>query len=306
MDATGSLDEIAVFVHVVQAGSFTAAARQRNVPKSTLSRAVSRLEEVMRARLLLRSSRKIALTEAGRAFYDRAAPHVAGLRDAAEALDADDQPQGTLRLTAPPDLGAFLGELLVRFSARYPLVRFDVDLSTRLQNLIEERFDAALRAAGVMDDTSLVARRILTGERQLFASPTYLARRGAPATPEELAGHECVLFRPVDGRSEWSLEGLDGEERQVTVTGRIDGNDFSMVHAAAVAGAGIALLPAFPITRVSEDARLLRVLPGWVSTPSGSLHFVYPAARHVPKKVVAFRDFVLESFGQPLPRVGRG
>src|SRR5271170_8459619 len=127
MDATGSLDEIAVFVHVVQAGSFTAAARQRNVPKSTLSRAVSRLEEVMHARLLQRSSRKIALTEAGRAFYDRAAPHIAGLRDAADALDAEDQPQGTLRLTAPPDAGSgFLGELLVRFTARYPRVNLDV------------------------------------------------------------------------------------------------------------------------------------------------------------------------------------
>lgn len=305
MDATRSLDEIAVFVHVVQAGSFTAAARQRNVPKSTLSRAVSRLEETMRARLLQRSSRKIALTEAGRAFYDRAAPHVAGLRDAAEALDAEDQPQGTLRITAPPESGAgFLGELLVRFTARYPLVRLDVDLSARAQNLIEEGFDVALRAAVAIDDPSLTARRILTPEVRLFASPAYLARRGVPATPEDLVDHECVLFRPVEGRNEWRLTGPDGEERVVTVTGRIGGNDFALVRAAAAAGAGIAMLPTFPAGRELDDGAVVRVLHGW-SRPSASLYFVYPTGRHLPKKVVVFRDFVLESFGQPVPRVAR-
>jgi DNA-binding transcriptional LysR family regulator len=305
MDATGSLDEIAVFVHVVQAGSFTAAARQRNVPKSTLSRAVSRLEEVMRARLLQRSSRKIALTEAGRAFYDRAAPHIAGLRDAADALDADDQPQGTLRITAPPDAGsAFLGELLVRFMARYPLVHVYVDLSTRQQNLVEEGFDAALRAVMVIGDSSLVARRIVTPEMRLFASPSYLARRGVPETPEDLADHECVLFRPLDARAEWSFTGPDGEERRVSVTGRIGGNDFSLLRAMASAGAGITVLPTFTDAREPDDGSLVRVLPGW-SRPSASLYFVYPTARHVPKKVIAFRDFVLETFGQPLPRGGR-
>jgi DNA-binding transcriptional LysR family regulator len=305
MDATGSLDEIAVFVHVVQAGSFTAAARQRNVPKSTLSRAVSRLEEVMRTRLLQRTSRKIALTEAGRAFYDRAAPHIAGLRDAADALDAEDQPQGTLRLTAPPDTGSFLGELLVRFTARYPLVNLDVDLSTRRQNLIEEGYDAALRAAVLMDDPGLVARRVVTAQMRTFASPAYLARRGVPAAPEDLAEHDCVLFRPVEGRAEWILDGPDGEERTVTVTGRIGGNDFTLVRTAAIAGAGIALLPTFALSREPDGVSLVPVLSAW-SRPSASMYFVYPMARHVPKKVIAFRDFVLEAFGQPLPRTGRG
>jgi DNA-binding transcriptional LysR family regulator len=156
----------------------------------------------------------------------------------------------------------------------------------------------------LIDDPALVARRILTAEMRLFASPAYLARRGAPAAPENLADHECVLFRPVDGRSEWSLGGPDGEERIVTVTGCIGANDFSMVRAAAVAGAGIAMLPTFAGTRQPDEPSLVRVLRGW-SKPSAGLHFVYPAARHVPKKVVAFRDFVLESFGQPLPRLGR-
>jgi DNA-binding transcriptional LysR family regulator len=305
MDATGSLDEIAVFVHVVQAGSFTAAARQRNVPKSTLSRAVTRLEEAVRARLLQRTSRSISLTEAGRAFYDRAAPHIAGLRDAAEALDSEDQPQGTLRITAAPDAGeGFLGEALVRFTARYPLVHVEVDLSARRSNLIEEGFDGAIRATMKVDDASLVARRLFTSETHLFASPAYLARRGTPAALEDLTAHDCVLFRPVEGKNRWTLSGSGGEERTVDVTGRLAGADFAFVHAALRAGAGIGTMPSFLATRSLAEGTLVRVLPGW-SQAAGTLFFVYPAARHVPRKVIAFRDFMLESFGRPVPR-GRG
>jgi DNA-binding transcriptional LysR family regulator len=305
MNATGSLDEIAVFVHVVQAGSFTAAARQRRVPKSTLSRAVTRLEESMQARLLQRSSRKLALTEVGRSFYDRAAPHIAGLRDAAEALDHEDQPQGTLRITAAPDAGeGFLGEMLVRFTARYPRIQVEVDLSARRLNLVEEGFDAAIRAAMRVDDASLVARRLLTSEIQLFASPTYVARRGAPATLEDLTGHDCVLFRPVEGRSRWTLAGPGEEERSVDVTGRVAGADFAFVHAALRAGAGIGIMPSFLATRSLAEGSLVRVLPGFCRA-SATVFFVYPAARHVPRKVIALRDFMLESFGRPAPR-GRG
>jgi DNA-binding transcriptional LysR family regulator len=299
MIGPGNLDEIAVFVHVVQAGSFTGAARQRNVPKSTLSRAVSRLEETLHTRLLQRTSRKIALTEAGRAFYDRAAPHIAGLRDATEALDADDQPQGALRITAAPDAGeAFLGEVLVRFTARYPQVRVEVDLSARRQNLVEEGYDCALRAAMTIDDASLVARRLVTSEMQLFASPGYLAARGTPATLEDVPGHACVLFRPVDGRSTWTFTGSNGEEKSAEVTGRVAGSDFAFIHAALRAGAGIGYLPSFQATRSLADGSLQRVLPGWHRL-SATLWLVYPASRHVPRKVLAFRDFLLESFGEP-------
>jgi DNA-binding transcriptional LysR family regulator len=296
MDATGSLDEIAVFVHVVQAGSFTAAARQRGVPKSTLSRAVTRLEDAMHARLLRRSPRKIALTDAGRAFFDRAAPHVAGLREATESLDPEDQPAGTLRVTAAPDTGdAFLGELLVQFTARYPLLQVDVDLSTRKVNLVEDGFDVALRAALRIDDTSLVARRLLGTELHLFASPAYLARRGTPVTPEQLAEHDCVLFRPVNGRSEWTYPGPDGQERQVSVTGRLAGNDFAFIRSVLLMGAGIGPLPSFLGGRDAAAGTLVRVLPA-MSRGAATLFIVYPASRHVPRKVIVFRDFVLESF----------
>lgn len=298
MDATEHLDEIAVFVHVVKAGSFTAAARQRGVPKSTLSRAVTRLEEAMRAPLLRRSSRTLALTDAGRAFFDRAAPHIAGIADAAEsALSREDQPHGVLRITAPVDLGeAILADLLVRFLARYPMIRVEVDLSSRRVNLLEEGIDVALRAAPKLDDAALVARKLGGTGAQLFASPAYLARRGAPATPEELVDHECVLFRPEDGKNEWLLEGPSGPTR-VVVTGRIGGGDFAFLRAALRTGAGIGLLPAFSAARDLAEGHLVRVLPGW-SRAAGTLYVVYPVSRHVPKKVIAFRDFVLDHVKQ--------
>lgn len=295
MDATEHLDEIAAFIHVVKAGSFTAAARQRGVPKSTLSRAVTRLEEAMSGRLLRRSSRSIALTDAGRAFFDRAAPHIAGLTDAAESgLGKDDQPQGLLRLTAPVDVGeSFLADLVVRFTSRYPLLRVDVDLSSRRVNLIEEGIDVALRAARKMDDASLVARRVSGTEAHLFASPSYLARRGAPAAPEDLANHDCVIFRPLDGKSDLRLQGPNGEQA-MAVTGRIAATDFTFVRAVLRAGAGIGMLPAFSAARDVSDGHLVRVLPGWTRA-AGTLYVVYPVTRHLPRKVAVFRDFVLEN-----------
>lgn len=294
MDATQHLDEIAVFVHVVKAGSFTAAARQRGVPKSTLSRAVTRLEEVMRARLLRRSSRTLALTDAGRAFYDRAAPHIAGIADAAESsLAREEQPHGLLRVTAPVDVGeSFLADLLVRFLARYPLIRVEVDLSSRRVNLLEEGVDVALRAAGKLDDAGLVAKKLGATAAQLFASPAYLARRGAPTTPEELTEHDCVLFRPEDGQNEWLLEGPSGPTT-VVVKGRIGGGDFAFLRAAVRTGAGIGVLPAFTAARDLAEGHLVRVLPGW-SRAAGTLYLVYPLSPHLPRKVVVFRDFVIE------------
>ncbi|UQA57238.1 LysR family transcriptional regulator [Polyangium aurulentum] len=300
------LDEIEVFVEVVEAGSFAAAARRRGVPKSTLSRAVDRLEDTLKARLLERSSRKLVLTDAGQAFVAQTAPHVAGLRDAAKAVgERSGTPEGTLRITAPGDVGeAFLAELLVRFLARHPLVRVDVDLSSQLRNLVEAGFDVGLRAStrGALDPT-LVARRVTSMEAQLFASPAYLARRGTPRTPEELASHECVLFRSEDGRNELTLDGPDGTS-SVTLSGRINGRDFSFVRAALRAGAGVGSLPAFMATEDLAAGRLVRVLPSF-GRAVGVLFVVYPAARHVPRKVIAFRDFVLESLGGATDSFGR-
>ncbi|MFO0645979.1 MAG: LysR family transcriptional regulator [Polyangiales bacterium] len=295
------LDEIAVFVQVVEAGSFTAAARKRAVPKSTLSRGVARLEDALRTPLLQRTARKVALTDAGRVFYERVAPHVAGLRDAAVvAGEREEQPRGTLRVTAPVDIGeALLADVFVRFAAKNPHVKLDVDLSARTVNLVEEGFDVAIRASQRLKDSTLVARKLCEPETHLYASPLYLARKPAPQKPEELSKHDCVLFRPVDGQAEWPLAN-NGVERHFTASGRLGGNEFSFVRSMLRAGAGVGPLPGFFAAMDVADGRLVRVLPEW-SWGSVSIFIVYPGARHIPKKVTVFRDFLIEAFRPATP-----
>ncbi len=288
------LDEIEAFVRVVEAGSFTGAAKQLGVPKSTLSRALSRLEDATRIRLLRRSTRSIALTEPGRRFFDHVAPHVGGLRDAMTVLsDEDEQPQGLLRVTMPVDVGeALLAEPLVRFTARYPQVQLDVDASGRLVNLVEEGFDVAIRASSKLKDSSLVARKVAQTELHLFASPAYVARRGVPRTLADLADHDVVNFQSPGGRTD--ITGLRGDKKNAS---RISTSEFAFLRALIRAGAGIGPLPSFHAFGDCADGRLVRVVPEFARS-AAALYVVYPSAKHTPKKVIAFRDFVIETFEQ--------
>jgi DNA-binding transcriptional LysR family regulator len=198
-----------------------------------------------------------------------------------------------LRITAAPDAGELLSNVVVSFAARYPSVCVQVELSTRVVNLVAEGFDAGLRAALRLRDAAVMARLLARTELQLFASPTYVARRGMPAQVDELGRHECVLFRAQNQHAEWRLQGPEGA-RKVRVAGRIDCNEFPFVRAALVAGAGIGHLPGFFARDDVAAGRLVRVLPQW-ATAGGGLYFVYPRARHVPKRVLAFRDILIEN-----------
>ncbi len=298
MNATlPSLDLLVVFVDVVEAGSLTAAALRRGVPKSTVSRALTRLEDSLGARLLERGARRVALTAEGRALYAEASPHLAGLREITGSIgDRPGELKGVLRFTAPADfVESGLGELVLRFAARHPGLRVEVDLSARLVDIVGEGFDLALRVTPRVTDPSMVAREISTGNLQLFASPGYLARRPAPRTPTELTGHTMVIFRPKDGRAEWVLEGPGKEIAHVAAEGRIGGNEFAFIRAALRAGAGIGQLPQYVGSADVAEAKLVRVLPEW-EMPVSPIWLVYPATKHIPRRVKAFRDFVLEWF----------
>ncbi|WP_437618969.1 LysR family transcriptional regulator [Sorangium sp. So ce1151] len=287
------LDEIAAFARVAELGSFTAAAAQLGVPKSTVSRAVTRLEEGLKVRLLQRSPRAVALTDAGRRFFGDVAPHIAGLRDAAQALDAyQGQPQGLIRLSAPPDGGeSFLGEMLVEFAARYPLLTLEVDLSSRQVDLLREGFDVAIRATRGPLDSSLVARKLFDSDVQLFAAPSYLARRGTPRALEELADHERVVFLPSARRGQWPVDDARSV-RDAMATGRIATDNFQLIRATLRAGGGIGPLPRVLAAPDLASGRLVHVLPEW-SQRAGTAYLVYPSARHVARNVAVFRDFVL-------------
>jgi DNA-binding transcriptional LysR family regulator len=286
------LNRVATFVRVVEEGGFTAAARVLGLPKSSVSRAVALLEADLGARLLRRSTRKIALTEAGAAFYERASRGLAAVSEAREVVtDLEARLRGPIRITSPVDAGVWmLAPVVAAFAALHPEVHVEVVLTGRVVDLVEEGFDLALRAGPVRDE-ALVARRLPPIDVALYASRAYLAARGAPARVSDLAAHRCVLFRATRGRAVWTLTDGAGEEESVEVSGAIGADDFSFVAHAVAAGAGIGLVPAF-IASADRDAELVRVLPGW-SAPGAPVHLVHPSTRYVPRRVAAFRDFAL-------------
>jgi DNA-binding transcriptional LysR family regulator len=288
----------AIFVRVVDEGGFSAAARALRLPKSSVSRAVSLLEEDLGARLLQRSTRKIRLTEAGSAFYERASRGIAGLEEAGSAVaDLHASLRGPVRVTAPVDAGVWvLAPLVARFVALHPAVHLDLLLTNRVVDLVAEGVDFALRA-GQMRDSSLLARRLRPIDAALFAAPDYLARRGTPASVAELAQHDCILFRPDRGRATWTLTGPTGTET-VDVTGPVGGDDFAFVQRIVVAGTGIGLVPTFLCQAAAGEGTLVRVLPDHAMRGAG-FNLVYPSARYLPLRAAAFRDFLLAELAAP-------
>lgn len=288
------LNEIAVFAKVVQTGSFTRAARELDMPKSTVSRKVSELEAQLQARLLQRTTRKLGLTDAGRAFYPYSARIVAEVEEARRAVgDLQGVPRGALRVTAPVSLD-LLGPVFASFLARYPEVELDVLCTDRLVNLVEEGFDVGIRA-GRLADSTLVARALGTLHRKLVASPKYLARRRAPRRPSELAKHDCLVFGPTAPRQVWQLEGAEGSV-EVAVRARMVSNDLNLLREAVLAGQGIMLLPARQCAEEIEKGRLRGVLPDY-SSLSTPLSAVYPSTRHLSPKVSAFVEHLREALG---------
>lgn len=293
------LDDLDVFVRVIEAESMSAAARALGVPKSTVSRAVSRLEDALRVRLLQRTSRALAATDAGRALFAEAQPHVIALRGATDVVSAlVETPRGSLKVTAPNDLAnMFLADVFTRFVQRYPDVSLEVVLTPRTVDIVAEGFDVAIRA-GTLRDSSLVARKVADAESAVYAAPAYLARRGTPRTPAELSAHDCVLFRAQRGRSRWTLEpraGERGDKVVVEVGGHLGADDFGFVRAAALAGAGVALMPVFLGQDEVKQGRLVRLFPH-LGSRVGAMYLVHASGRHVPRKIVVFRDFLVEAF----------
>jgi DNA-binding transcriptional LysR family regulator len=289
------LNHVAVFTRVVDLESFTAAAKQLGLPKSSVSRTVTRLEEELGVRLLQRTTRKLHLTEAGQAYYERARVALGSLEEAAlAASNLSVEPRGIVRMTAPGDMGVLnLPGLVARFVRKYPLVHVEVSLSARTVDLIAEGFDLAVRA-GKLRDSSLVARRIGSDSLGIFASAAYLRRRGRPKVLADLAQHECVLFRATNGKAEWRLLGPKGEE-SVTVRGPINGDEMGFVQQAVAAGAGIGLLPRIAVRLVARSGAQLEnihLLPEY-SLVGGDLSVVTPSTRFQSAAVTAFRDFLV-------------
>ncbi|MCB9558146.1 MAG: LysR family transcriptional regulator [Deltaproteobacteria bacterium] len=290
------LNEILVFAKVVQSGSFIGASRDLGMPKSTVSRKISELEERLGARLLHRTTRKLRLTDVGHAFYQHAERVVAEAEEAKLVVSRmQEVPRGLLRVTAPLSFG-YLSPIVASFLQRYPEVQLELVCADRVVDLIQEGFDIAVRA-GNLTDSTLIARNLGVLRSYLVASPAFLAKKGTPEAPQELEHFDCVVFGGGADRSRWRLH-AKGTTATIDVRARFVVNDFDFLDEAALSGIGVAMLPVFRCIEHLRAKRLTRVLPEWCS-PDTPLHAVYPSARHLSPKVKAFLDHVRERMTPP-------
>jgi DNA-binding transcriptional LysR family regulator len=290
------LNEIVIFARVVQAGSFTAAARALGQPKSTVSRKVSDLEQRLDARLLQRTTRKLSLTDAGRTYYDYCARILSELEHAEQALASlQAKPRGSLRVTAGLN-SSYLGPIVSEFLVRYPDVRLELLCTGRSVDLIEERFDVGIRA-GVLPDSSLIARNLGNATWILVATPAYLKKHGRPKTPDELDRHDYLAFGSGIATVHLRLE-HGARSAEVELPARLLVSDMDILHAAACANLGIALLPAFRCVDDLRARRLERVLPDW-APPATPVHVVYPTSRHLSPNVKSFVEHLQKRMSPP-------
>jgi DNA-binding transcriptional LysR family regulator len=289
--------EAEVFVRVVEDGSLTAAARRLGMTTSYASKLVTRLEERLGSQLLIRTTRKLTLTETGRAYYERCAEAIQALAAAEQmATDLQQSPRGTLRVTLPSAFGMlFVMGVIAEFKARYPKLALELVFLDRQVDLINEGFDVALRV-GELGDDRLIARRLASTDRIVLASPGYLERAGTPEEPEALAGHACLLYayHAVPGR--WRLRGPRGEV-EVAVAGTMVSNHGSMLVEAAAQGLGMIYVPVLLAVAELRAGRLRRVLPAW-HWPMG-VFAVYPPTPQVPAKTRVLIDFLVERLREP-------
>jgi DNA-binding transcriptional LysR family regulator len=291
------LDAMAVFALVVEAASFSGAARALGLSKSAVSKQISRLEDRLGLRLLNRTTRRLSLTEAGAAFYQGCQRVVAEAEAAEQAVtDLASAPRGRLKVNAPMSFGVrHVSPALPEFIARYPELGVELALNDRIVDLVEEGFDVGVRIARLAD-SSLVARRLAPSRSVLSAAPAYLEAQGTPRRPAELEDHACLLYSYQAAGEAWRLAGPEGE-RRLKVSGPLRVNNGDAILAAALGGLGIALLPCFICGDDLRAGRLVRVLADWQMAPDSAVSAVYPAARHLSPKVRVFVDFLAERFG---------
>ncbi len=262
-----------------------------------MSRQISGLEYELGARLFHRTTRKLSLTEAGRLFHERAAQILVEVEEAKLAISQiGGAPSGILRLTVPASVGRLhIAPALAAFQERFPAVQIVLSMTDRLVDLVDEGFDLAIRV-GRQRDSSLIARRIGWGRRVVCGSPSYLEKAGMPKVPADLADHNCLTFRSHPGSNLWSFRGPKGTSK-VRVSGGLFADNGEALCAAAVAGLGLILVPNWLVGIEIRRGRLRQVLGKFQVVPEASpLYAVYPHQRHLPPKVRAFVDFLVERF----------
>jgi DNA-binding transcriptional LysR family regulator len=291
-----SIQEMAVFARVVGAGSLSAAARELGLSPALVSRRLAGLEARLGVRLINRTTRSLHLTDDGATYYEACQRVLADIEEADSTVSAGRvEPRGALRVALPASFGhQHVAPLVPRFAERYPQVQLALSLSDRNVNIIEEGFDVAVRIAH-LEDSSLTARKLAPNRRVVCASPAYIARHGAPRTPEELLRHNCLTTN--DFFMNWEYKGPDGKSGVVRVTGRYACDNWEVLREWALAGLGVALKSTWDVHRLLAEGALVEVCPGYTFHSDVAIYAVYPSRRFLPAKTRVFIEFLAESFG---------
>jgi DNA-binding transcriptional LysR family regulator len=291
------LTHMVTFAHVVQTGSFAAAARRLGVATSVTSKHVAKLEKKLGARLLNRSTRRLSLTEAGAAYFEHCARIVEEIDSSGNAIERlQARPCGLLRVTAPPSfVTQHLVPMLGEFRRRYPDVDLEFDVSNRLIDLAQEGFDLALRVTRTPAD-NLIARKLAHLRVVLCASPAYLKKRGIPQEAGDLASHDCLLFSLADPDANWRFQSR-GRIIKVPVRAAFRANAADPLHQLALEGMGIAMLPSYMVGQDIQHNRLVQLLPDLLPDSETDFYAVYLPHRYVAPKLRAFVDFLVEQIG---------
>lgn len=288
--------EMAVFVAVVDAGSFVGAAEASNMSKAAVSRHVSALEARLGVRLLQRTTRRLSLTEEGQIFYQRAREVLNAMDEAESTVSARAlEPGGKIRINVPVSYGiARLAPLWMGFMARHPKVKLDIALNDRVVDLIEEGYDMAVRISS-LPSSSLVSRRLTKIRMMLCASPDYLRRRGTPTTPEDLLGHDLLAYELLASRDEWLFHGPSGHVR-VRIQPKVSSNNGDTCRMIALQGGGITLQPDFTLGADVLRGDLVELLPGFRAEELG-VYAVFPSRHQLSLKVRHMVDYLTEALG---------
>lgn len=294
-----SLDKLTamgVFTEVVAAGGFSAAARRMGLSRSAVSKHVAELETELGIQLLFRTTRRTAPTEAGRAYFERCKKILAEVEETEAAIsDAGAVPGGQLRINAPMSFGILhLGPAVADFMRAYPELEVQIILDDRFVDPVAEGFDVTIRIAD-LEDTSLIARRIVAARMAICAAPDYLDAYGTPLTPQDLRFHDCLHYGNLATGTHWILTGPDGVHR-VPIRARLCTNNGQVLRDAALAGLGICVLPTFIVGCELQEGRLVTILPG-CGLGDSAVHALYAPSRYLSAKVRVFIDFLVARFG---------
>lgn len=289
---------LAIFAKVVELRSFAAAANELALSKATVSKAIGRLEQRLGARLFNRTSRRLALTDAGQKLSGRAGRLLAdGEAAENEALAQSVAPRGLVRLAVPMTFGVkSVAPILPEFLKAYPDVAIDLHLSDAMVDLIGDGFDAGLRIAR-LPDSSLIARRLCAVARHTVAAPSYLKRYGRPTHPMHLAQHKCFGYAYMTSPDAWHYSNAAGEQASVRPSGQLRVNNGEALLPAVIAGLGIADLPDFIVGDAIESGEIEVILKGW-KQPEGAVHLVTPPGGPRPARVEVLADFLTEHFAK--------